>query len=171
MSKSYYIMLSGLPASGKSTLREELQKKWPLVIKPVVISSDDFIEDFAKGCGLTYTEVFPKIIAEAAFQTKENFRKAISEKRHIIHDMTHLSVKSRKRNLDLLNDDYLKICIYTCVDEEERQKRMLQRTEKFIPPEIDQNMRNSWEVPRRYEGFDYIFSHTDYCVFLDQIKS
>ena len=52
MNKLY--VLVGVPGSGKSTWVKN--QKW--ANDCVVVSTDEFVEDYAKECGLTYSEVF-----------------------------------------------------------------------------------------------------------------
>ena len=55
------LMLCGIPTSGKSTYVQKLKTldDWK---DAVVLSTDNYIEEYAKGVGQTYNEVFDDVI-------------------------------------------------------------------------------------------------------------
>src|SRR5216684_2181211 len=99
----YFIMLIGLPASGKSTwIANSGYENY------VLISSDNIIEQEAIKLSKTYTEIFKDTIKDAEIIAKYQFKEAIEEKYNIIWDQTNLSVKKRKGILQQLPAEYFK---------------------------------------------------------------
>jgi len=85
-----FVMLIGLPGSGKSTFRNEHGEPY------VVLSSDDFIEQRAIAEGVTYTEVFADAVDDASRHVHRNFREALANNASIMWDQTNLTPKKRR---------------------------------------------------------------------------
>lgn len=151
-------MLSGLCGVGKSTLTQKLLTI--LGYGTVVLSSDALIEVVAKAKGLTYSDVFTGSIKDATKVVEKMRISAVSNRKDIILDQTCLTKNSRKGKLAQIPNEYIKICIFLTVDEQERQKRLLNRPGKIIPAHVDLAMRESIELPCTSEGFDAVL-YTD----------
>jgi cytidylate kinase len=150
-----YIMLVGLPGSGKSHLVKEIQLKFSSV-SWWVVSTDDYIEGVAKDGGLTYNEVFKDNI-DIATKSMNVMREIVLENRcNIIHDQTNLTAKSRAKKLVDIPKEYVKIAIWCQVDEAVRQERLSNRPGKIIPKHVDSQMVSSVEQPRLAEGFEWV---------------
>lgn len=153
------IMLIGLPASGKTTWREQrlVNSVEPL---PVVISQDDLVEAYAKQHGLTYTEAFAKADLKAfERQVKQDFAQAIAENRSVILDRTNLSIKSRRAFRAMVPAHYTRIAVAFEIDplvQEDRLDRRAAATGKMIPMRVIRQMRASYQRPSHEEGFDVI---------------
>lgn len=152
-----FIMLVGLPGSGKSTWTgNERFRRWPNI---VVISTDDYIERMAAKEGKTYTQVFDKYIKEATRQMEVDLLDAVSKRRDIIWDQTNLTVKSRKNKLSKIPDCYLKRAInFKCRKDVlgTRLEQRFQSTGKFIPAEIMESMGRSFQAATTAEGFEQV---------------
>lgn len=155
-----FIMLVGLPASGKSTIRKRLADKYPYA---VVLSTDDLVEAAAQETGNTYSGVFPSVIDMATKKVEDLFDQSVNLGIDIIDDRTNLTRWRRTNKLEtvIMRGGYNKVCIVVEVDEEERQKRMLERVGKTIPADVDTRMRESWQRPTVEEGFDEIIDATE----------
>ena len=147
-----YITMVGLPGSGKSTLRNNICLSWAQS-ELVVLSTDDEIDRHALQEGRTYGEVFAEHIEPAQLKLRIEREKAIAQNQSIIHDQTHLTLKSRSRCIFDVPDCYYKIAIVCSVSEEVRQQRLLGRPGKIIPVEIDKRMAASFVYPKIDEGF------------------
>src|ERR1700733_3311757 len=108
--KPLYIMLIGLPASGKTTLARKIAKEYPGRYWHFV-STDDYIETVAADSGTTYDAVFKEGIDAATKDMNEQRAEALRLRHDIIHDQTNLTVKSRARKLASIPGDYLRIGI------------------------------------------------------------
>ena len=149
------VMLCGIPTSGKSTYVERLKKikYWE---NAVVLSTDDYIEEYAKRVGQTYNEVFDDVIPDATRELELQFNMAKDKGRDIIWDQTNLSVKTRKKKLSKLPSFYHRGAVYFEVSLEEALERNKRREGKFIPESILKRMCHQFEIPTRSENFDYV---------------
>lgn len=135
--KPVYLMLVGLPASGKTTLARQIVAAFPTRSWHIV-STDDYIEDQATRAGSTYDAVFKDAIDAATKEMNASRTVALSQGRSIIHDQTNLTVKSRARKFASVPDAYLRIGILC--DSPHRASRLAARSGKTIPSEIDAKM-------------------------------
>ncbi len=149
------IVLCGVPASGKTTLRWDYEDQIPNV---AVISSDDYIEDYAELHGKTYNEVFSDVIRQADAAFWKSLDVAISLGKTIVIDRTNLTPKSRKKVLDiLLGSGYTAHAVwFETPEQEEWERRLNSREGKTIPSHILDQMKSSFVVPTKTEGFNLI---------------
>ena len=146
-------MLIGVPASGKSTWREQFFE----TNRAMIISTDDILEDIAKTQGLTYNDVFKDNIKFANKQMDVHMRVALETDMDIMWDQTNLTKKSRAPKLAKVPEHYEKIAIvFLTPEDEEWQRRLASRPGKNIPQNILMGMRDSMEFPDPEEGFDRI---------------
>lgn len=155
-----FIMLIGLPGSGKSTWTDAMLAKEPGK-NFVVLSTDNMIEEKAKAAGKTYSEIFPDINVNALTkEMKAQFRKALSEGRNIILDRTNMSAKKRKEFLDAIPEGYRKIAVVFSIPDTLLQERLDHRaatTGKTIPPMVIKTMARSYVAPTSAE-FDRVIT-------------
>ena len=149
------IMLCGIPTSGKSTYVEKL-KKMKYWENAVVLSTDSYIEEYAKRVGQTYNEVFDDVIPDATRELELEFNMAKDEGKDIIWDQTNLSVKTRRKKLLKLPSYYRRNAVYFEVSLEDALERNKHREGKFIPESILKRMWHHFEIPTRNEDFDYV---------------
>jgi predicted kinase len=102
---SELVMLCGIPTSGKSTYVKRL-KKLDYWKDAVVLSTDNYIEEYAKRVGQTYNEVFDDVIPDATRQLEIAFIEAKDKGKDIIFDQTNLSKKTRRKKLSKLPSYY-----------------------------------------------------------------
>ena len=148
-------MLCGVPTSGKSTYVKKLKsmKYWE---NSVVLSTDDYIEEYAKRVGQTYNEVFDDVIPDATRELELQLNMAKEKGKNIIWDQTNLSRKSRKNKLHKIPSSYARGVVYFEVSLEEALERNKHREGKFIPESILKRMWHQFEIPTREENFDYV---------------
>jgi predicted kinase len=152
-----FIMLVGLPGSGKSTWRNSVEN----LSEYEIVSSDDYIDKIALREGKTYTEVFDSAVKEASREMQITFDKAIADKKHIIWDQTNLSAKKRKGVLSRLPKGYLSIAVVFEVELDvikARIKKRAEETGKNIPEFVIINMLKTYEKPTVGEGFNKIIT-------------
>ena len=77
----------------------------------------------------------------------------------VVIDRTNLTVKSRKKLLDIINKSaysYKKIAIVLECDPDVLEQRLNSRPGKSIPSHAINNMRKTFQKPTKEEGFDDI---------------
>ena len=148
------VMLCGIPTSGKSTYVDKLlaMDYWK---NSVVLSTDYYIEFYAKEQGKTYNEVFDEHIKEATQMMDKLLKFAIDQGKDIIWDQTNLTAGTRKKKLRRLPPEYHRGVIYFEVSLEEALERNNHREGKFIPKDILKRMWHQFEIPTVSEGFEY----------------
>lgn len=155
--KPEIIVCVGLPGSGKSTWIKNFltstNKKFN------VVSSDDILERIARNGNKTYNDVHKDHIGGAEKEMNSNANLFVKNKMNIIWDQTNMGAKKRSKILNRVGKDYYKIAVIFQVDDEELNKRLKERelnTGKRIPPEVIEQMKQSYQEPSKSEGFDEI---------------
>ena len=151
MNKLY--VLVGVPGSGKSTWVKN--QKW--ANDCVVVSTDEFVEDYAKECGLTYSEVFDDYMPTAVKLMANKVVRAREAGKDIIWDQTSTTIASRQRKFNMLPNYYAIAVVFRAPPDEELKKRLESRGGKKIPWSVIESMRNNWEEPTEEEGFNEIW--------------
>lgn len=151
MPKCYQLI--GVPGSGKSTwiANQEWAKDC------VVVSTDEFVEDYAKECGSTYSEVFDDYMPTAVSLMAQKVVRAREADKDIIWDQTSTSVKSRKRKFNMLPGYEHIAIVFKTPDKEELAKRLASRPGKNIPANVMRMMIDNLEMPTEDEGFTQIW--------------
>lgn len=149
MVRPLFVMLVGLPGSGKSYFREKYGKRF------TILSSDDLIEDAARAHGKTYSEMFDEHSGTAMVEVGRRFVDAVEWSDWIMWDQTNLSRKKRRSVLGRLPPIYRKVAVYFEIEEGLRQERLASRPGKIIPPHEDARMLASYVRPDRAEGWDH----------------
>lgn len=152
----FYLMLVGLPASGKTTLRNTL--RFSKSNFPVVISTDDFLEKICEYTNKTYNEIFKDFIKAAERNSNRDLEDCVQNNKSMIDDRTNLSVKSRAKKLYRIPAHYKKYCIYVNpkISDEEWYARLDSRPGKIIPHSVLVSMVDSIEAPTKKEGFEKV---------------
>jgi predicted kinase len=151
MSKLY--VLVGVPASGKSTwIKDQI---WALGL--TIVSTDAFVEDYARSQCKTYSEVFDEYMPTAVELMAEQVVRARELGHDIIWDQTSTTIATRAKKLRMLPDYYSIAVVFRTPDRDTLDRRLISRPGKSIPRHVVDNMINNWEEPTEDEGFKEIW--------------
>lgn len=157
-------VLIGLPNSGKSTLREKMQK---LDKHLFVVSRDDMLEDFYQrktGEITDYNSMYKflhedkELLKEFTKEYEDLLNSIAKNKSDILIDMTQLSLSSRRKMINHF-PKHNKNAIVIMTDNDElfrRNEQRFQETKKFISKKVIENMMTSFTFPVLEEGFNNI---------------
>jgi predicted kinase len=161
---SILVLLVGLPASGKSYYAEEFIAR--LYGSYRLHSSDAILEEIAKDAGKTYDEVFKDSIKIADKLFWQELKASIGRKEKIVVDRTNLTVKRRKRIIDMakakgyfISAEVFETPFY---DNAKWKEFLGAREGKTIPPIVIGSMMFSYERPEYDEGIDSYQFHETY---------
>ena len=154
MPKCYQLV--GVPGSGKSTWVDE--QDWALPCARV--STDKWVEIYAKEVGRTYSDVFADFMPTAVDLMAKEVVVAREMGRDIIWDQTSTTVKSRARKFNMLPDYEHVAVVFKTPEHKELMRRLLSRPGKEIPEHVIASMIASWEEPTEEEGFKEIWYAT-----------
>jgi tRNA uridine 5-carbamoylmethylation protein Kti12 len=161
LEQPFYLMLCGLPASGKTTLRRKIREEFvrlDRINNPSVLSTDDEIEYHAKFNQITYNEAFLSQIKIAEKVVFTLFTLDIEHNNNMLDDRTNLTVNSRRKKLARLPKHYNKYAIYINIPEFEIwKKRLNSRPGKVIPENVLNNMQETLVIPTVEEGFSKVW--------------
>ena len=151
MPKCYQLI--GVPASGKSTwIKNQI---WALGL--TVVSTDPFVEDYARLQGKTYSEVFNDYMPTAVDLMAKQVVFSRKAGHTVIWDQTSTTVKSRARKFNMLPDyDHIAV-VFKTPDIDILKERLSSRVGKDIPWEVVQGMIDNFEMPTEEEGFKEIW--------------
>ena len=140
-----FIMLVGLPASGKSTYAEKMKNGGFRVH-----SSDKIREELTGNDNLQ--DKNKDVFTILHRRIKNDLRNGIS----CIYDATNMSMKRRKAFLNELKKiDCHKICILFAIPIEICKERN-QKRDRNVPDDVFDHMLKNFWVPMYYEGWDQI---------------
>jgi predicted kinase len=151
MNKCYQLV--GVPGSGKSTWLKN--QDWALGL--TVVSTDVFVEDYAKAQGKTYSEVFDEYMPTAVDLMSKVVVHAREHGHDIIWDQTSTTVKSRARKFRMLRDYEHIAVVFSTPDRDELSRRLAGRPGKNIPDHVMRSMIDGFEMPTEDEGFTEIW--------------
>lgn len=147
--------LIGVPCAGKSTwINDQI---WALGL--TVVSTDAFVEDYARLQGKTYTEVFKDYMPRAVDLMAEQVVRARDHNHTVIWDQTSTTVASRARKFNMLPAYEHIAVVFRTPSIEVLKERLASReaSGKIVPWEVVQGMIDSWEEPTEDEGFSQIW--------------
>lgn len=151
MPKCYQLV--GVPGAGKSTWIKN--QDWMLGL--TIVSTDAFVEDYARSQGKTYSEVFEEYMPTAVKLMADQVIFAREHDHTLIWDQTSTTVKSRERKFRMLpNYEHIAV-VFRTPDIEELRRRLANRPGKTIPWEVVQGMIDNFEMPLEEEGFDEVW--------------
>jgi len=148
-----YILI-GVPGSGKSTWLKANKSD-----NGVVVSSDNYIDAYAKKVGKTYSEVFKEYVGKAITNMRNDAKHGFKNNDDVYWDQTNLTRRSREEKFHMVPSHYKKVAVLFEIPEENEHKRRLntpERQGKIIPNNIMNNMKKNLEFPTENEGFDEI---------------
>lgn len=151
MPKCYQLV--GVPCSGKSTWVDN--QDWALPCAK--ISTDKWVEIYAKEVGRTYSEVFVDFMPTAVDLMAKEVIAARELKRDIIWDQTSTTIASRKKKFRMLPDYEHIAVVFKTPEHKELVRRMFGRPGKDIPDHVIASMIAGFEMPTEEEGFTEIW--------------
>ena len=151
MPKCYQLI--GVPASGKSTWVSN--QDW--TENCVVVSTDEFVEDWARECGSTYSDVFEDYMPTAVKLMADKVVRAREAGKDVIWDQTSTTRISRTRKFNMLPDYEHIAVVFRTPEHKELVRRLRSRPGKEIPEHVIASMIASWEDPSENEGFKEIW--------------
>jgi predicted kinase len=141
--------LIGVPGSGKSTWISN--QNW--ISDFVVVSTDDYVEKFARRMNQTYSEVFDKVMPRAVRLMVRKVNIAKRQGKDIIWDQTSTTKSSRKKKFRMLPEyDHIAV-VFSIPNMIELQRRLNSREGKNIPSHVVSTMIKNFEMPSESEGF------------------
>ena len=151
MPKCYQLI--GVPGSGKSTWIKN--QVWALGL--TIVSTDVFVEDYARKEGKTYNEVFKDYMPEAVKLMAEQVVFARKHGHTILWDQTSTTIASRKKKFNMLPGYEHIAVVFRTPNRDELDVRLSGRPGKHIPKEVVDSMIAGWEEPTLEEGFKEIW--------------
>ncbi len=151
MPKCYQLV--GVPASGKTTWIDS--QIWS--IPCAKISTDKWVEIYAREVGKTYSEVFTDFMPTAVDLMAKEVIMAQEIGRDIIWDQTSTTIKSRAKKFTMLPDYEHIAVVFKTPEHKELMRRFISRPGKEIPEHVIASMIASWEEPTKEEGFKEIW--------------
>jgi predicted kinase len=151
MAKCYQMV--GVPGSGKSTWI--FNQEW--ANNCIIVSTDDFVQAYARSVGKTYSEVFDEFMPEAVNLMAKKVIEAREMDKDIIWDQTSTTIKSRARKFRMLPDYEHIAVVFETPSRIELRRRLDSRPGKEIPDVVVEGMIISFEMPTKEEGFKEIW--------------
>ena len=142
-------MLIGIPASGKTTWANNQSFSDDCVI----ISTDQYVEEYAAQTGKTYTEAFQEYMPIAIDRMADAVIDAREAGRNIIWDQTSTSIGTRAKKFRMLPNYYAIAVVFPIPERQELERRLASRPNKIVPIDVVDRMIGNWEEPTLEEGF------------------
>ena len=151
MPKCYQLI--GVPGAGKSTWIKN--QDWAVDIP--VVSTDNFVEAYAKEQGKTYNEVFKDYMPTAVKLMANQALICQANGLDVIWDQTSTTVTSRRKKFNTLPKYEHIAVVFRTPDRNELDVRLSGRPGKHIPKAVIDSMIAGWEEPSEEEGFKEIW--------------
>lgn len=140
-----FIMIAGLPGSGKSTIAKELANARNAVLH----SSDDVRQEL-------FGDANNQEMNELVFrELNTRIMEHLNDGRNVVYDATNLNYKKRKAFLDRMKIECRKECVLVATPYEICLERNNGR-ERKVPQDVIEKMYRSIFIPQYYEGWDHI---------------
>jgi predicted kinase len=151
MPKCYQLI--GVPGAGKSTWikNQEWAKGLP------VVSTDNFVEAYAKEQGKTYNEVFKDYMPIAVKLMANQAKICEANGLDVIWDQTSTTRISRTRKFNTLPKYEHIAVVFRTPPRDELDVRLSGRPGKHIPKKVVDDMIANWDEPTLDEGFTEIW--------------
>ena len=151
MPKCYQLI--GVPGAGKSTwIKDQI---WALGL--TVVSTDAFVEEYAREHGKTYSQVFSDYMPIAVRLMANQALICQANELDVIWDQTSTTVVSRIRKFNTLPKYEHIAIVFRTPDLDVLKERLASRPGQPIPWEVVQGMINNFEMPTEEEGFKEIW--------------
>ena len=151
MPKCYQLI--GVPGAGKSTWIKN--QVWAKDLP--VVSTDNFVEAYAKEQGKTYNEVFTDYMPTAVKLMANQALICAANGLDVIWDQTSTTINSRKRKFNTLPKyDHIAVVFHT-PPRDALDVRLSGRPGKHIPKKVVDDMIANWNEPTEDEGFTEIW--------------
>jgi predicted kinase len=155
LKEPFVIILVGPPLSGKSTW---VRQNFP---DTNVISRDEIVMEVYGS--RNYTEAFQKVNQKEVDRVLDSrLKEANLSKSNVIVDMTHMTSKRRRQNLNYFSDDFYKLAvIFPILSDDEYVRRNTKRIEeenKDLPMGVIKSMISSYQTIKDDEGFNRVIS-------------
>jgi tRNA uridine 5-carbamoylmethylation protein Kti12 len=155
----YILILIGTPLSGKSFFYRKFISEVDSNVE--LISRDEIVMEVHGS--RNYTESFNNVDQKEVDRVlNQKFLDANLTKKNVIVDMTHMSSKRRKKNLNYFSNDYYKLgVIFPILSDDEYERRNQKRIEeenKDIPMRIVKSMISSYQPITLDEGFNKLIT-------------
>lgn len=151
MPKCYQLI--GVPGSGKTTWINN--QDW--TVPCAVVSTDKWVEIYAKEVGKTYSQVFTDFMPTAVELMAKEVVLAREMNRDVIWDQTSTTINSRAKKFAMLpNYEHIAV-VFKTPEHNELVRRLSSRPGKEIPEDVINNMIVNFEMPTEEEGFKEIW--------------
>ena len=151
MPKCYQLV--GVPGSGKSTWIKN--QDWAKDIP--VVSTDNYVEAYAKEQGKTYSEVFDEYMPIAVKLMANQALICQANGLDVIWDQTSTTLNSRKRKFNTLPKYEHIAVVFKTPDADELARRLASRPGKNIPDHVMRSMIKGFDMPTEDEGYKEIW--------------
>lgn len=155
LKEPFVIILVGPPLSGKTSF---IKENFP---DTNVISRDEIVMEVYGS--RNYTEAFQKVNQKEVDRVLDSrLKEANLSKSNVIVDMTHMTSKRRRQNLNYFSDDFYKLAvIFPILSDDEYVRRNTKRIEeenKDLPMGVIKSMISSYQTIKDDEGFNRVIS-------------
>lgn len=155
LKEPFVIILVGPPLSGKSTW---IRQNFPDIN---VISRDEILMEVYGS--RNYTEAFQNVNQKEVDRVLDSrLKEANSSNQNVIIDMTHMTSKRRKQNLNYFSSDFYKLAvIFPILSDDEyvrRNNKRIEEENKDLPMHVIKNMISSYQNIKDDEGFNRVIS-------------
>lgn len=155
LKEPFVIILVGPPLSGKTSF---VRKNFP---NTRVVSRDEIVMEVYGS--RNYTEAFKGVNQKEVDRVLDSrLKEANLSKNNVIVDMTHMTSKRRRQNLNYFSDDFYKLAvIFPILSNDEYERRNAKRIEeenKDLPMHIVKSMISSYQTIKDDEGFNRVIS-------------
>lgn len=151
MSEVKFIMMMGLPGSGKSTIAKDLAVKY----NATILSSDEYRKKLLgdENCQSDNQRVFSTLYAD--------MRNLLSEGKSVIYDATNMSMKDRGFALSNTVKYKCERIVYFVNEAVGVCKERNSNRERVVPSFVYDKMLSKFSYPQKFEGFDKVILHID----------
>ena len=144
--------LVGVPGVGKSTW----VKNQTHLLGLTIVSTDYWVEQYAKSQAMTYSDVFEVAMPYAIEQMLEQVRLASKYNHSIVWDQTSTTIASRKKKFHMLPNYEHVAVVFITPNRDELDVRLSGRPGKHVPKNVVDSMIAGFQMPTLEEGFKEI---------------